>query len=67
MTPQPEDLGSDRLRGERGAAAFHDPLKAVAGRQLIDLGPGPRVDAVEDCRPQRAVVGVDSQEARSDP
>ena len=58
LVDEPADLGSRRLARQSGAAAGQDVLRAQLGSQSLDLGARPRVDPVEDGRPQRSPAPV---------
>ena len=62
----PEDLRTDRLRGERHAAQVEHRLFAESLVEPGDLVRGPRVDAVEDPMPQRPPRGIDREHAGAD-
>ena len=67
VTADPEQLGADRLGAELAAGPVEDGVRAEPLGELLDLGRGPAVDAVEDARPERGEVVVGDQDARTDP
>ncbi len=67
LPADPQQLGADRLRRQRGAAALDDAVLAEPASELVDLGRGPHVDAVEDRRPQGPILAVANEQARPQP
>src|SRR5205807_526352 len=63
---EPQNLRSDRLRGQRVAATVEKHLRPDCRRQVIDLAAGTRIDAVEDGVHQRLAGRIDGKHARPD-
>src|SRR5215211_454136 len=66
VAPEPEELGTDGLRGEHGTATSKKDLLPVTLAQLFDLPLRPRVYAVEDRGPQGITRFVGRQQTRPD-
>ncbi|MCO5546658.1 hypothetical protein L7F22_000092 [Adiantum nelumboides] len=64
---EPPPLRPHRLRGQRCPGPGQDRVLAQLRVQLVDLGAGAGVDAVEDRRAQRAAVAVGGEQGRPDP
>ena len=63
---EPENLGANRLRGQRIAAAREDRLRADRGGQIFNLARGPGVDAIKHGVHQRRSIRIDWQHAGAD-